>query len=107
MTHILKEKFRMKMQIYSSKKCSLHSENIYKLPVFRTNFLKLKFWKLLSNSYATFNLENVNLLSNPSVNPQNGVAYKKKRVHGLIFFLIDLDKKVFIIKVKVKKISFA
>ena len=26
--------------------------NNYKLPVFRTNFLKLKFWKLLSNSYC-------------------------------------------------------
>ena len=24
----------------------------YKLPVFRKNFLKLKFWKLLSNSYC-------------------------------------------------------
>ena len=29
--------------------------------------------QLLSN----FNLENVNLLSNPNVNPKNGVAYKK------------------------------
>ena len=43
------------------------------------NFLKLKFWKL----QATFNLENVNLLSNPNVNPQNGVDYKKKRVINL------------------------
>ena len=34
-------------------------------------------WKLLSNNEATFNLENVNLLSNPNVNPKNGVAYKK------------------------------
>ena len=33
--------------------------------------------KLLSNSEATFNLENVNLLSNPNDNPQIGVAYKK------------------------------
>ena len=41
-----------------------------------TNFLKLKFCKLLSNSYATLNLENVNLLSNPNINPQNGVANK-------------------------------
>ena len=31
---------------------------------------KLKFWKSLSKS-GTFNLENVNLLSNPNVNPQN------------------------------------
>ena len=37
----------------------------------------LKFWKLLSNSKATFNLENVNLLSNPNVNSSNGVAFKK------------------------------
>ena len=29
----------------------------YKLPGFRIKFLKLKFWKLLSNSSATFNLE--------------------------------------------------
>ena len=35
---------------------------------------------MLRNSQATFNLENVNLLSNPNVNPQNGVAYIKKRV---------------------------
>ena len=74
----------MKTQIYSSKKCPLHSENIYYnnyiLPLFRTNFLKLKFWKLLSNSQATFNLENVNLLGNPNVNPKNRVAYKKNRV---------------------------
>ena len=45
----------------------------------------LKFWKLLSNSKATVNLENVNSLSNPNVKPQNGVAYKKKRVCFLIF----------------------
>ena len=32
---------------------------------------------MLSNSKATFNLENVNLLRNPNVNPKNGVAYKK------------------------------
>ena len=72
----------MKTQIYSSKKCPLHSENIYYsnyiLPVFRTNFLKLIFWKLLTNYLATFNLENVNLLSKPNVNPKNRVAYKKK-----------------------------
>ena len=42
--------------------------------------LRLKFWKLLNNSKATFNLENVNLPSNPSANPQNGVAYIKKDV---------------------------
>ena len=29
------------------------------------------------NSLGTFNLENVNLLSNPNVNSQNGVAYKR------------------------------
>ena len=34
-------------------------------------------WKLLSNYYVTFKLENVNLLSNPDVNPKNGVAFKK------------------------------
>ena len=34
-------------------------------------------WKLLSNSYATFNLETVTLLSNPNINPKNGVTYKK------------------------------
>ena len=31
-------------------------------------------WKLLSNYEATFNLENINLLSNPNVNPKNRVA---------------------------------
>ena len=31
-------------------------------------------------SQATFELENVNLLSKPKVNPKNGVAYKKKCV---------------------------
>ena len=50
----------------------------YKLPMFRTNFLKLKFWKSLSNSQSTFNLENLNLLSNSNVNPQNGVVCKEK-----------------------------
>ena len=55
--------------------CILQIYTNYKLPVFRTNFLKLKFWKLLSNSLATFNLDNVNLL--PNVNPQNGVSCKK------------------------------
>ena len=39
---------------------------------------QLKFWKLLSNSAVTFNVENVNLLSNPNVKPENGVAYIKK-----------------------------
>ena len=43
----------------------------------RTNFLKLKFWKFLSNFLTTFNLQNVNLLSKPNVNPKNGVVYKK------------------------------
>ena len=46
--------------------------------MFRTNFLKLKFWILLSNSSAAVNLENVNLLSNPNLSPKNGVAYKKR-----------------------------
>ena len=32
--------------------------------------------KLLNNYWATLNLVNVNLLSNPNVNPKNGVAYK-------------------------------
>ena len=32
---------------------------------------------MLSNSYRTFNLENVNLLSNPNINPKSGIAYKK------------------------------
>ena len=49
-----------------------------------TNFLKQNFCKLLSNSQATFNLEHINLLSNPKVNPKNGVAYKK-RVHNYRF----------------------
>ena len=40
------------------------------------NLLEI-FWWLLSNSYATFNLENLNLLSNPNINSKNGVAYKK------------------------------
>ena len=44
----------------------------------------LKFWKLLSNSSATFNLEDVSLLSNPNVKSQNGVAYKKSRVNRKI-----------------------
>ena len=35
-------------------------------------------WKLLSNYSATFNLENINLQSNPNVNPKNQVAYKNK-----------------------------
>ena len=35
---------------------------------------------MLRNSQGTFNLENVNLLSNPNVNAQNGVTYIKKRV---------------------------
>ena len=37
--------------------------------------------KLLSNSLATFNLENVNLLSNLNINPEDGVAYKKSVVY--------------------------
>ena len=37
----------------------------------------IKFWKLLSNSKATVNLENVNSLSNPNVKPQNEVAFKR------------------------------
>ena len=47
--------------------------------MFRTNFLKLKFWKLRSNSYCPeqLNLENVNLLSNPNVNPKNVATYEK------------------------------
>ena len=81
-----KAKFRRKMQIYSSKNvlCILKIQTNYKLRVFRTNFLKLKFCKLLSNSQATFNLENVNWLSNSNVNPKNGVAYKRKNVYLLL-----------------------
>ena len=47
--------------------------------MFRSNFLKLKFWKMLSNSYCPeqLNLENVNLLSNPNVNPKDVVTYEK------------------------------
>ena len=47
--------------------------------MFKTNFLKLKFWKLRSNSYCPeqLNLENVNLLSNPNVNPKDVVTYEK------------------------------
>ena len=41
----------------------------------KSNFLKIKFMEMLSNSKATFNLESVNFLSNSNVNPQNGVAY--------------------------------
>ena len=41
----------------------------------KSNFLKIKFMEMLSNSKTTFNLESVNFLSNANVNPQNGVAY--------------------------------
>ena len=37
----------------------------------------IKVEKLLSNSLAAFNLENVNLLSNLNINPKNRVVYKK------------------------------
>ena len=37
-------------------------------------------WKLRSNYLATFNFENVDLLSNPNFNPKNGIAYSKKSV---------------------------
>ena len=37
-------------------------------------------WKLRSNYLATFNFENVDLLSNPNFNPKNGIAYNKKSV---------------------------
>ena len=77
LTPILKVNFEWKFDSISVKSvlCILKIYTNYKLPMFRTNFLKLKFWKLLSNSRATFNLENVNLLSNPNVNLQNGLAY--------------------------------
>ena len=56
----------------------------------RTNFSKLKFWEFLSNSEATFNFGNVNLLSNPNVNPhQNGIAYKKNVYFSLLFFTLQ------------------
>ena len=57
---------------------------VIKLPVFGTNVLKSKFWKSLSNSQATFNLENVNFPSNPNVNSKNGVAYKKECRNRLV-----------------------
>ena len=60
--------------------CLLKIYTNYKLPGFRIKFLKLKFWKLLSNSSATFNLERVNLLSNANVERGNGIAYKKNPV---------------------------
>ena len=34
---------------------------------------------MLSNPQATFNLGNVNLLSNPNINPKDGVAYNKNK----------------------------
>ena len=37
----------------------------------------IKVENLLSNALVTFNLENVNLLSNLNINPKNGLAYKK------------------------------
>ena len=50
LTHILKVNFEWKFETVSAKSvlCILKIYN-YKLPVFRTNFLKLKFWKFLSN----------------------------------------------------------
>ena len=55
--------------------CLLKIYTNYKLPGFGIKFLKLKFWKLLRNSSATFNHERVNLLSNPNAEPKNGIAY--------------------------------
>ena len=48
--------------------------------MFRTNFIKLKFWKFLSNlsTFQRFNLGNTNLLRNPKVNPKNGVQQLKQ-----------------------------
>ena len=48
----IKGKFWMKIWIYSIKSvlCILKIHANYKLPLSRTKFLKLKFWKLLSNS---------------------------------------------------------
>ena len=37
----------------------------------------IKVENLLSNSFVTFNLENVNLLGSFNINPKNGLAYKK------------------------------
>ena len=37
----------------------------------------IKVENLLSSSFVTFNLENVNLLSSFNINPKNGLAYKK------------------------------
>ena len=73
MIQILKVDFGWKFELIPVKSvlCILKIYTNYKLPVFQTNFLKLK----LSNSWATFNLENGNFLSNPNINPKNGVAY--------------------------------
>ena len=51
--------------------------------MYRTSFVKLKFWKLLSNSKATFDPENVNLLKNPNVKHKNPVAYKKRVLRNI------------------------
>ena len=47
--------------------------------------------KLVSNSYATFNLKTVNLLSSSNVNLKNGIAYKQnvyivdlRQFHGIL-----------------------
>ena len=52
-----------------------------------TNFLKLKFWKLLCSVQVTFNLENINLLSNPNVDHTNGVANEKTCISLPVFVL--------------------
>ena len=52
----------------------------------------LKFWKLLSNSQITLNLENVNLLSKPHVKPHNGVACKKTCICAW-FYIFDVNIK--------------
>ena len=60
----------------------------YKLPVFRTKFLKIKFCELLSNSSATFNLESVNLLNNPKLKTltlKMELLIKKTRRFSCIF----------------------
>ena len=49
-----------------------------KLPVLKTNFLKLTFLEIAKQLLRSFNLENVHLLSNPNVNLKNGVADKNK-----------------------------
>ena len=66
------------------------------------DFLKLKFWELLNNSWATFDLENENLLRNPNINFQHGVAYIKRHVWENLF----CQAKYFLLIIGLIKTSF-